>query len=95
MPGRNYSVQNSSVVEMYRTGTSGTRGLSHLASASYSQLLTQRTLRSLKVRDVMRTRFDTVPANASVEDFVENYLLRSTQLLWPVAAEGRVVGLVS
>jgi Zn-dependent protease len=69
--------------------------LSHLASASYSQLLTQRTLRSLKVRDVMRTRFDTVPANASVEDFVENYLLRSTQLLWPVEAEGRVVGLVS
>lgn len=69
--------------------------LSHLASASYSQLLTQRTLRSLKVRDVMRTRFDTAPASATVEDFVENYLLRSTQLLWPVEAEGRVVGLVS
>jgi Zn-dependent protease len=69
--------------------------LSHLATASYTQLLTQRTLRSLKVSDVMRTRFDTVPAAASVEDFIENYLLRSNQVLWPVEDEGRVVGLVS
>lgn len=69
--------------------------LSHLASASYSQLLTQRTLRSLKVRDVMRSRFDTVPVSATVEDFIENYLLRSSQLLWPVIDGGRVVGLVA
>lgn len=69
--------------------------LSHLASASYSQLLTQRTLRSLKVRDVMRSRFDTVPASATVEDFIENYLLRSSQLLWPVTDGARVVGLVA
>jgi len=69
--------------------------LSHLAAASYSQLLTQRTLRSLKVSDVMRTRFDTVPVDATIEDFIENYLLRSIQLLWPVMDGGRVAGLVS
>jgi Zn-dependent protease/predicted transcriptional regulator len=69
--------------------------ISHLASTSYSQLVTQRTLRALKVRDVMRTRFDTVPAEATVEDFVENYLLRSNQLLWPVVRQGQVVGLIS
>ncbi len=69
--------------------------LSHLASASYSQLLTQRSLRALKVGDVMRTRFETVPAQASVEDFIENYLLRSNQLLWPVMDDDRLLGLVS
>lgn len=69
--------------------------LSHLATASYTQVLTQRTLRSLKVADVMRTRFDTVPARASVEDFVENYLLRGSQLLWPVTEDGRVLGFVT
>jgi Zn-dependent protease len=69
--------------------------LSHLATASYTQVLTQRTLRSLKVADVMRTRFDTVPAQTSVEDFVENYLLRGSQLLWPVTEGDRVLGFVT
>ena len=69
--------------------------LSHLATASYTQLLTQRSLRALRVGDVMRTRFDDVPADVTLEDFVENYLLRSSQQLWPVMADGRVVGTIS
>ena len=69
--------------------------LSHLASASYSQLLTQRSLRALKVGDVMRTRFESVPPQVSVEDFIENYLLRSNQLLWPVMDDDQPLGLVS
>jgi Zn-dependent protease len=68
--------------------------LSNLASSTFAQVLAERALRALKVRDVMRTRFDTVPAAASVEDFVENYLLRSNQGLWPVVDGGRIVGLV-
>jgi Zn-dependent protease/CBS domain-containing protein len=64
--------------------------LSNLASTSFAQVVAERALRTLKVRDVMRTRFDTVPANTSVEDFVENYLLRSNQGLWPVVDEGGV-----
>jgi Zn-dependent protease/predicted transcriptional regulator len=69
--------------------------LSHLASSTFSQILAERALRSLKVRDVMRTRFDTVPATATLDDFVENYLLRSSQGVWPVVEEGRVTGLVA
>mgnify|MGYP001819226504 FL=1 len=69
--------------------------LSHLASASYAQLLTQRSLRTLRVGDVMRTRFDQVPADVSVERFIEDYLLRSSQLLWPVIDQGRVLGTLS
>lgn len=69
--------------------------LSHLATASYTQLLTQRSLRALRVGDVMRTRFDRVPGDVSLDDFIENYLLRSSQQLWPVAHDGRVVGTIS
>jgi Zn-dependent protease/CBS domain-containing protein len=69
--------------------------LSHLAAASYTQTLAQRTLSSLKVRDVMRTRFDTVPASTPVDEFVDHYLLRSTQVLWPVETKGAIVGAVS
>ncbi len=69
--------------------------LSHLASASYAQLLTQRSLRTLRVGDIMRTRFDHVPPGVSVEEFIEDYLLRSSQQLWPVVEEGRVLGTIS
>jgi Zn-dependent protease/predicted transcriptional regulator len=69
--------------------------LTHLARASYRQMVTERSLSSALVRDVMRTRFDTVPVSASIEDFVENYLLRSSQQLWPVTEHDRVVGAVS
>jgi Zn-dependent protease/CBS domain-containing protein len=69
--------------------------LTYLARSSYSQMVTERSLRSALVRDVMRTRFDTVPVTASIEDFVENYLLRSSQQLWPVTDHDRIVGAIS
>lgn len=69
--------------------------LSYLAAASYTQQLTLTTLRALKVRDIMRTQFEHVPAGVSIETFVEDYLLRSNQSLWPVLDEGRLVGLIS
>jgi predicted transcriptional regulator len=69
--------------------------LSHLATSSYTQTVAQRTLRSLKIGDLMRTRFEIVPASLNVEDFVENYLLRSNQLLWPVTDGQQVLGLVA
>lgn len=69
--------------------------LSHLATASYAQTLAQHTLSALRVRDVMRTRFDRVPGGATLEDFVEEYLLRSTQILWPVDGPGGIVGAIS
>lgn len=69
--------------------------LTYLARSSYQQMLTERTLRSAHVRDVMRTRFDTVPGSISVADFVDDYLLRSSQQLWPVTEGDRVIGAVS
>jgi Zn-dependent protease len=69
--------------------------LTHIARASYSQMLTERSLRSVRVQDVMRTRFETVPADLGLEEFIEDYLLRSSQQLWPAVEGERFVGTVS
>lgn len=69
--------------------------LTHIARASYTQMITERSLRSVKVGDVMRTRFETVPADATLEEFVEDYLLRSSQQLWPVVDGSEHLGIVS
>jgi hypothetical protein len=69
--------------------------LTHAARASYTQVLTERSLRAVRLSDVMRTRFETVPANATIEHFVEDYLLRSNQHLWPVLDGDTCIGMVS
>jgi Zn-dependent protease len=70
--------------------------LSHLAVASYTQTLTTGLLQSLKVADLMRTRFERVPSATTLEDFAENWLLRSSQVLWPVyAPTGQTLGVVA
>ncbi|MFU8815252.1 MAG: site-2 protease family protein, partial [Pseudomonadales bacterium] len=69
--------------------------LSHVARASYTQMVTERSLREIRVQDVMRTRFETVSANTNLEEFIEDYLLRSNQLLWPVVEGERFIGTVS
>jgi Zn-dependent protease/CBS domain-containing protein len=65
-----------------------------LALASVASLMLDLTLRGFDVRAIMRTRFDTVPAGTSTRRFIENYLLRSNQQLWPVVEDGREVGYV-
>ncbi|MBD3647082.1 MAG: site-2 protease family protein [Pseudomonadales bacterium] len=69
--------------------------ITSLATMSYRQLITDRALRGFRVKDLMRTRFDHVPENMPIPDFVDQYLLRSTQQLWPVEQESRSVGVVS
>lgn len=69
--------------------------ISSLATMSYKQLVTDRALRGFKVSDLMRTRFDHVTDDIPLPDFVDQYLLRSTQQLWPVMEGDRVVGVVS
>ena len=69
--------------------------LSHLAAMSYRQAFTAKVLEPLSVGDLMRTRFDTVAPTSPVADFIENSLLRSSQLLWPVVDEDRCLGTVS
>lgn len=58
--------------------------ISNLARMSYSQLLTDRALKGFKVVDLMNTRFDRVAPDLSVQQFIDEYVLRSTQQLWPV-----------
>ena len=69
--------------------------LTHIARASYSQMITERSLRSVRVGDVMRTRFETVPIDTRLDEFVEDYLLRSSQHLWPVTEGDRFAGTVT
>ena len=69
--------------------------LSHLAVQSYAQTFTQAKLEPLSVAELMRTHFERVPAESSVAYFVEECLLRSSQLLWPVMRGDRCIGTVS
>jgi len=69
--------------------------LSHLAVQSYTQTFTQARLEPLSVAELMRTHFERVPAEATVAFFVDECLLRSSQLLWPVMQGERCLGTAS
>lgn len=69
--------------------------LTSAATASYSQLMMRRTLQGQRVGDVMRTHFEYVDAGMSVEEFVDDYLLKSNQRLWPVTEDGELAGFAS
>ena len=69
--------------------------LSNTASASYRMLVMRDLLDGVKARDLMRSRFGTVSPQMRVEDFVENHLMQSPQLLWPVLEEEHLIGLVT
>jgi Zn-dependent protease/predicted transcriptional regulator len=66
-----------------------------LALASVASMMLDQALRGFDVRAIMRTRFDKVPANTSIKNFIDDYLLRSTQQLWPVHADDRDIGYVT
>ena len=65
------------------------------ASGSYSQLLMRRALQGCRVADVMRTHFETVDADLSVAEFIDDFLLKSSQRLWPVTSHERLAGFAS
>lgn len=69
--------------------------ISSLAAMSYRQQLVDSELRGRKVSDLMRTHFETVDANTSLSEFVDDYLLRSAQEVWPVLEGGRLLGVAS
>ena len=62
--------------------------LTRLAAASVSELMLRSALNGLSVDDAMRTRFDSVPPETTVDRFIDDYLLRSDQRVWPVAEHG-------
>ncbi|MFO8152369.1 M50 family metallopeptidase [Thioalkalivibrio sp.] len=62
------------------------------ATASYSQLLTQQALAGRTVRRFMTADPVTVPADATVEEFVEEYLYHHNFDRFPVVRGERLVG---
>ncbi len=66
-----------------------------LALTSVASMMLDQALRGFDVRAIMRTRFDKVPANTPMQNFIEDYLLRSTQQLWPVHASDSDIGYVT
>jgi Zn-dependent protease len=68
--------------------------LVRLAKASIAQLLVSRALTGMRVKDLMRTRFESVDADTTLQRFVDDYLLRSPQILWPVRKQGHDVGVL-
>ncbi|MGD8829084.1 MAG: site-2 protease family protein [Pseudomonadales bacterium] len=69
--------------------------LSHLATQSYTQAFAQKLLAPLRVLDLMRTHFERVDAGKPVTEFVDDCLLKSNQLLWPVMRGDECIGTVS
>lgn len=69
--------------------------LSNLATLSYKQLVTDQALSGFKIADVMRTHFETVDAAMPLTQFVDDYLLRSAQRLWPVTIDNKLAGAIS
>lgn len=69
--------------------------LSRAARTSALELVVRHALEGLRVGDLMRTRFEAVPADLPLERFVEDRLLRSAQTAWPVLDGERVVGVVT
>ena len=68
--------------------------LNNAARGSYTQLIMSQTMEALSVGDLMRTRFESIDAASPLQAFIEEKLLRSDQIAWPVLENGRPVGLI-
>lgn len=65
-----------------------------VALMSYRQLLTRESLEGVPVSRVMQTRFERVGPDMSVQELVEEHMLRSGQRAFPVIADERLAGIV-
>jgi Zn-dependent protease/CBS domain-containing protein len=64
------------------------------AAASYQQLLTQQALQGRRVRRFMTVDPVTVPAEATLREFVDDYLYHHALDLFPVVRDERLVGCI-
>jgi predicted transcriptional regulator len=69
--------------------------LNNAARSSYTQLLVQQAFDELIVGNLMRTHFEVVHPDLTLDAFVNEFLLRSAQSAWPVVEEGKAVGLIT
>jgi Zn-dependent protease/CBS domain-containing protein len=65
------------------------------AAASYSSVALTEGLKGVQVRDIMTSDCVTLDGNMNVEQFVENYLLRSGRRCFVVQQDGEIAGLVT
>jgi len=69
--------------------------LMQAASASYSSVALTEGLKGVQVRDIMTSDCVTLDGNMNVEQFVEDYLLRSGRRCFVVQQNGEISGLVT
>ena len=69
--------------------------LNNAARQSYTQLLVRQAFEDLIVGNLMRTHFEVVDSDVTIEEFVNDFLLRSAQSAWPVVELGRAIGLIN
>ncbi len=69
--------------------------ISSLATMYYRQFSYEQALGNFRVSDLMRTHFTEIRADTPITEFIDKYLLRSKQLLWPVERHGQIIGLVT
>jgi Zn-dependent protease/predicted transcriptional regulator len=65
------------------------------AGASYSAVALTEGLKGVQVRDIMTSDCVTLDGNINVEQFVENYLLRSGRRCFVIQQNGEITGLVT
>jgi len=68
--------------------------LNNAALVSYRQLIVREALHDLSISKLMLTRFDAVAPDISVQELVENHMLRSEQRAFPVIEGDRLLGMV-
>ena len=68
--------------------------LYNAATSSYRHLLVKDALREVRVEDLMITNFDTVPPGLSIQQLVDDYMLRHRDRGFLVVERGLVQGIV-
>jgi Zn-dependent protease/predicted transcriptional regulator len=65
------------------------------ASATYLQVKTGTLLRDLRIKDLMSTNFETVNPNMSVQEFINQHLMRTGRRCFLVIQNGELLGMVT
>lgn len=68
--------------------------LNSAARSSVRDQLTRKALEDVPVRRVMRTQFESVSPESTIESFVHDHLMQTDQTAFPVEHGGRLEGLV-
>ena len=69
--------------------------LRNAATQSYQQMLVESTLTGIFVRDVMRADFDTVGPETTLEELVQEHVLRKNTRCFAILAAGDFAGLIT